>query len=61
MKDSLIINLIFGKHENNGNYSGFMIYSSIIDDVQKEAMQLIVPRLFERPVQDNERGYGRGK
>ena len=30
MKDILIINLNFGKHENNGNYSGFMIYSSII-------------------------------
>lgn len=40
MKDSLIINLKFGKHENNGNSSGFMIYSSIIDDVQKETNRL---------------------
>lgn len=36
MKDTLIINIIFGKHEINGIYSGFMIYSSIIVPFKKK-------------------------
>lgn len=36
MKDILIINSNFGKHDNNGNYSSFMVYSSIIVPFKKK-------------------------